>query len=69
MVSEQPTRKMIKAFRDAGWEPKRTAGSHTVWACSCGTHTFTLPDGHRIISPGVAAKAFKALKACEEGDR
>lgn len=60
MVSEQPTRKVVKQMRDAGWMPLRTVGSHTVWQSPTGA-TFTLPDGHRTISPGVYRKLLKAL--------
>jgi len=64
MVSETPARKMVKMFRDAGWTAGRTVGSHTKWHCPCGQHTFTLPDGHRTISPGVTRNALKTLKEC-----
>lgn len=60
MVSEQPTRKVVKQMRDAGWTPLRTVGSHTTWQSPTGA-TFTLPDGHRTISPGVYRKLLKAL--------
>jgi predicted RNA binding protein YcfA (HicA-like mRNA interferase family) len=65
MVSEQPTRKMVRLFARAGWTPLRTSGSHTVWGCPCGKHRFSLPDGHRTISAGVSGKALKALDECE----
>jgi predicted RNA binding protein YcfA (HicA-like mRNA interferase family) len=65
MVSEQPTRKVVKAFRDAGWRRARTEGSHSVYECPCGQHAFTLPDGYREISPGVFRKAGRALAECE----
>ncbi len=61
MVSEQPTRKMVKMFLAAGWSVLRTDGRHTVYGCPCGKHTFPLPDGHRTISPGVVRKAVKAI--------
>lgn len=55
----------MKAFRDAGWQRVRTEGSHSLYECGCGRHTFALPDGHRTISPGVVRKAEKALAGCE----
>lgn len=67
MVSEQPTRKVVKDFKAAGWHPLRTEGSHTVYVCGCGAHTFSLPDGHRTISPGVVRKSYKALAECTKG--
>lgn len=61
MVSEQPTRKVIKMLEDAGWQSGGTVGSHTVWKGPNGT-TFSLPDGHRTISPGVYRKLLAAMK-------
>lgn len=62
MVSEQPTRKVVKMLRDAGWLPARSQGSHTMWKSADGTRSITVPDGHRTISPGVARKIFDAIK-------
>ncbi|MGX9348182.1 type II toxin-antitoxin system HicA family toxin [Microbacterium sp. KNMS] len=64
MVSEQPTRKVIKTLTDAGWRPVRTVGSHTTWQGPNGTR-FPLPDGHKAISPGVYRKLLKAMKEDE----
>ncbi|MDQ1113918.1 putative RNA binding protein YcfA (HicA-like mRNA interferase family) [Microbacterium testaceum] len=60
MVSEQPTPKVVKMMRKAGWTPLRTVGSHTVWESPEGAK-FTLPDGHRTISPGVYRNLLKAM--------
>lgn len=60
MVSEQPTRKMVKLLRDAGFQPIRTVGSHTVW--SSGDRSVSVPDGHRTISPGVVRVIMKAIE-------
>jgi predicted RNA binding protein YcfA (HicA-like mRNA interferase family) len=62
MVSEQPTRKVTKMMRDAGWTPTRTVGSHTVWTGPNGS-TFSLPDGHKSISPGVMRNLLKAIES------
>lgn len=64
MVSEQNTRKVVKMMRAAGWTPVRTVGSHTTWQSPTGA-TFTLPDGHRTISPGVYRKLLKAMGESE----
>lgn len=72
MVSEQPTRKVVKAFRDAGWTlaPRQPKGSHSKWPCPSLTHSFILPDGHRSISPGVVANASAAPgERSMQGDR
>lgn len=63
-----PTRKVVKAFKDAGWRRVRTEGSHSVYDCSCGLHSFSLPDGHRNISAGVVRKVNNALAECEGKD-
>ncbi|MDR6098975.1 putative RNA binding protein YcfA (HicA-like mRNA interferase family) [Microbacterium sp. SORGH_AS454] len=47
-------------MRKAGWTPLRTVGSHTVWESPEGAK-FTLPDGHRTISPGVYRNLLKAM--------
>jgi predicted RNA binding protein YcfA (HicA-like mRNA interferase family) len=44
-----------------GWVVVRTNGSHSVWRSPEG-HTFTLPDGHREISPGVVRNLLRALE-------
>lgn len=62
MISEQPTRKMVKLLRQAGWTPARTVGSHTVWQSPDGKRSVSVPDGHRTISPGVARKIMRALE-------
>jgi predicted RNA binding protein YcfA (HicA-like mRNA interferase family) len=64
MVSEQPTRKMVKMLKDAGFEPGRTVGSHTKWRN--GRHWVEVPDGHRKISPGVVRQILKIIAASKE---
>jgi len=65
MVSEEPTRKMVKELRDAGWTVARTDGRHTVYACPTGRHTIPVPDSHKTISPGVVRKIRQAIAACK----
>lgn len=64
MVSEQPTRKVTKLLKDAGWTPLRTVGSHTSWQGPNGT-SFSLPDGHRTVSAGVYRELLKAMNEDE----
>lgn len=64
MVKEQPTRKVIRELRTAGWQAGETMGSHTKWHGPNGT-IFSLPDGHREISPGVYRKLRNAMKEDE----
>jgi predicted RNA binding protein YcfA (HicA-like mRNA interferase family) len=61
MVSEQPTRKVTRELRDLGWKAGESVGSHTKWYGPNGT-TFSLPDGHRMISPGVYRKLLAAME-------
>jgi len=51
VVSEQPTRKVLRELKDAGFTAVRRSGSHTVYMN--GTISVAVPDGHRMISPGV----------------
>ncbi|AUS34619.1 hypothetical protein C1M55_28225 [Rhodococcus qingshengii] len=62
MIAEQPTRKVQKELRDAGFQPDRTKGSHTMWISADGKHRIEVPDGHRNISPGVYRKILKVIK-------
>lgn len=64
MIAEEPTRIVTKRLRKAGWAPTRTVGSHSTWECSTGKHTYPLPDGHKMISPGVLRNLNKAVAAC-----
>lgn len=59
MPSDQPTRKVVKELRQAGFEAMRTTGSHTIWRK--GSVTVSVPDGHRQISAGVYRKVMKAI--------
>ena len=55
MVTEQPTRKVVKALKAAGFTSVRTDGAVKV----------TVPDGHRTISPGVYRKILAAMKEAQ----
>lgn len=61
MVSEQPTRKVLRELRKAGFEPTRTQGSHTWWKHPDGRQ-MSVPDGHSTISPGVYRKIVAMIK-------
>ena len=64
VVSEQPTRRVIRLLSRAGWMHISSVGSHSKWRGPNGT-TFTLPDGHRVISPGVYRALLAAMKEDE----
>jgi predicted RNA binding protein YcfA (HicA-like mRNA interferase family) len=51
---------MLKELRDAGFVPLRTTGSHTWWEKN--GRGIAVPDGHRMISPGVVRQIRKAIE-------
>ena len=60
MTSEEPTRKMVKLLKTAGFAALRSVGSHTVYGK--GSVTVSVPDGHKTISPGVVRQINKAIE-------
>jgi predicted RNA binding protein YcfA (HicA-like mRNA interferase family) len=66
MVTEQPTRKVVKALKAAGFSSVRTVGSHSTWVSAGGAVKVTVPDGHRTISPGVYRKILAAMKEAQK---
>jgi predicted RNA binding protein YcfA (HicA-like mRNA interferase family) len=64
VVSEVPARVLLKRLRAAEWLPARTVGSHTMWKCVSGRHQIPVPDGHRMISPGVHGQVVKMMATC-----
>lgn len=65
MIAEQPTKKIQKLLREAGFTPQRTVGSHTFWTGPNGA-SIAVPDGHRTISPGVVRKIHKAIETSRQ---
>ena len=61
MVSAEPTRKMVKLLRQAGWTPGKTVGSHTKRYSPDG-RTLSIPDGHKMTSPGLVRQIQKAIE-------
>jgi predicted RNA binding protein YcfA (HicA-like mRNA interferase family) len=52
MVKEEPTRKITKRLKAAGFTRTDAEGSHGKWTHLSGARV-SIPDGHRTISPGV----------------
>ncbi len=46
-------------------ESVATKGSHPQWQCPSEIHSFTLPDGHTMISPGIVRGYQLAIKNCD----
>lgn len=65
MVSEEPTRAIIKRLRKAGFVRTDAEGSHAKWIHPLGPWV-SIPDGHRTISPGVVRQVNKAITEAEE---
>jgi predicted RNA binding protein YcfA (HicA-like mRNA interferase family) len=61
MVTEQPTRKVVKELKAAGFQRTDAKGSHSWWVHPSGARV-SVPDGHRTISPGVYRKVLAAIK-------
>lgn len=60
MVSDEPTRKIVKELRVAGFILIRTTGSHSWWEKN--GKGVSVPDGHRMISAGVVRKIRKTIE-------
>ncbi|WP_188680795.1 type II toxin-antitoxin system HicA family toxin [Subtercola lobariae] len=68
MVSEQSSRKVAKLLREAGWVPAADfVGSHRKWVSPQG-RMMSIPEGHRMISPGVVRKIVKAIEENADDD-
>lgn len=64
MVKPMKYRDLAKLLRGAGFTAREGKGDHEVW---------TAPGGHRVVitqsrevSPGLVAKALRAIKAKED---
>ena len=66
MVSEQPTRTVIRRLRDAGFVESDAKGSHTKWKHPTTGVMEIVPTGHRTISPGIVRKVDKAIERSNE---
>ena len=64
MVSDQPTRKVLRLLKDAGFTAVRSVGSHTIYAN--GDVSVSVPDGHKTISPGVYRQILSKIKEAKK---
>jgi predicted RNA binding protein YcfA (HicA-like mRNA interferase family) len=65
MVSEEPTRSVVKRLRDAGFVQSDGKGSHTKWTHPPSGAYVVVPTGHRKISAGVVRKVNRAIERSE----
>lgn len=65
MITEQPSRVVLRTLTTAGWSFKRDCkGSHEMWHCATGRHTVTISTGHGAVSAGVVRTVNKAIAGC-----
>jgi predicted RNA binding protein YcfA (HicA-like mRNA interferase family) len=62
VVKEEPTRKITKRLKAAGFARTDAEGSHGKWTHPSGAQV-SIPDGHRTISPGVVRQVNNAITA------
>jgi predicted RNA binding protein YcfA (HicA-like mRNA interferase family) len=60
VVSEEPTRKLVKRLKKAGFVRSEASGSHGRWQHPTGPIVF-VPDGHSTISPRVVRQVNEAI--------
>lgn len=60
MVSEEPTRSLVRRLKKAGFVRTEASGSHGRWQHPSGPMVI-VPDGHRTISPGVVRQVNEAI--------
>jgi predicted RNA binding protein YcfA (HicA-like mRNA interferase family) len=65
VVSEEPTRKLVKRLKKAGFVRTEASGSHGRWQHPSGPLVF-VPDGKRIISPGLVRDVNQAIAQAME---
>jgi len=65
VVKEEPTRKITKRLKAAGFTRIDAEGSHGKWTHPSGAQV-SIPDGHRSISPGVVRQVNNAITASTE---
>ena len=68
MVKEEPTRKVHRRLRDAGFAPAGGKGDHTKWLRPSGFHV-SIPDADKSISPGVVRQINKAIEKAAQSSR
>jgi predicted RNA binding protein YcfA (HicA-like mRNA interferase family) len=61
MVKEEPTRRVAKRLKEAGFTRVSTDGRHSKWQHPSGVWV-PVPDSHKTISPGVVRKVNNAIE-------
>ncbi len=62
MVSDEPSRSVVKRLRKAGFVKSAGKGSHTKWSHHASGAYVVVATGHRMISAGVVKQVNAAIK-------
>lgn len=65
VAKDESTRSVVKRLREAGFTRTTTEGSHAKWVHPSGAWV-SIPDGHRMISPGVVRQVDKVITQSKE---
>ncbi|HCA51722.1 MAG TPA: hypothetical protein DEP24_01515 [Mycobacterium sp.] len=65
MVTEEPTRSVVRRLRKAGFARISTDGRHSKWAHPSGVWV-AVPESHRMISPGVVRKINQTIQLSKD---
>ncbi len=66
MVSDEPSRSVVKRLRKAGFVKSDGKGSHTKWCHPASGACVVVATGHRTISAGVVNQVNKAIERSKE---
>ena len=67
VVSDEPTRSVVKRLRKAGFVKSDSSFSHTKWSHPESGEYVVVPTGHRMISAGVVGQVNKAIERSKKG--
>jgi predicted RNA binding protein YcfA (HicA-like mRNA interferase family) len=62
VVSDEPSRSVVKRLRKAGFVKSDGRGSHTKWSHQASGAYVVVATGHRMISAGVVNQVNAAIK-------
>jgi predicted RNA binding protein YcfA (HicA-like mRNA interferase family) len=66
VVSDEPSRSVVKRLRNAGFVKSGGKGSHTKWSHQASGAYVVVATGHRMVSAGVVNQVNKAIERSEE---
>jgi predicted RNA binding protein YcfA (HicA-like mRNA interferase family) len=66
LVSDEPSRSVVKRLRNVGFVKSDGKGSHTKWSHQASGAHVVVATGHRMISAGVVNQVNKAIERSSE---